>query len=96
MKLSGASIAFQLLEGERDRLTAADLTRRLHDCYFAAYKVPVPPEALQLFSGTRELRGMDAVPARPVTAKLDRRAQLRERAALELLRSRIERRFRPD
>ena len=96
VKLSGASIAFQLLEGERARLTAADLGRRLHDCYFAAYKVPVPPEAIRLFSGPRELRGMDAIPSRPVTAKLDRRAELRERGALELLRSRIERRFRPD
>ena len=96
VKLSGASIAFQLLEGERARLTAADLTRRVHDCYFAAYKVPVPPEALQLFSGTRELRGMDAIPARPVTVHLDRRAGMKEREALELLRSRIERRFRPE
>lgn len=96
VKLSGASVAFQLLEGERALLTAADLARRLHDCYFAAYKVPVPPEAIQLFSGKRELRGMDAIPARPLTARLDRRAELRERAALDLLRSRIERRFRPD
>jgi hypothetical protein len=95
-KLSGASIAFQLLEGERARLTAADLARRVHDCYFAAYKVPVPPEALQLFSGPRELRGMDAIPARPVTVRLDRRAGMKEREALELLRSRIERRFRPE
>ena len=96
VKLSGASIAFQLLEAERARLTAADLSRRLHDCYFAAYKVPVPPEALQLYSGTRELRGMDPIPPRPLTAKLDRRAGMKEREALELLRSRIERRFRPD
>jgi len=96
VKLSGASIAFQLLEEERARLTAADLSRRLHDCYFAAYKVPVPPEAVQLFSGAKELRGMDPIPPRPLTAKLDRRAGMKERAALELLRSRIERRFRPD
>ncbi|HVE84103.1 MAG TPA: molecular chaperone DnaJ [Myxococcales bacterium] len=100
VKLSGASIAFQLLQGERARLTAADLGRRLHDCYFAAYKVPVPPEALRLYAGgrqgQRELRGMDAIPARPVIARLDRRAGLSEREALELLRSRIERRFRPD
>ena len=96
VKLSGASIAFQLLEGERARLTAADLARRVHDCYFVAYKVPVPPEALQLFSGPRELRGMDAIPFRPVTVRLDRRAGMKEREVLELLRSRIERRFRPD
>ena len=96
VKLSGASIAFQVLEGERPRITAADLARRLHDCYFAAYQVPVPPEAVRLFAGPRELRGMDAPPPRPVTARLDPRAGLSDRAALELLRSRIERRFRPD
>jgi len=39
---------------------------------------------------------MDAIPARPVTVRLDRRAGMREREALELLRARIERRFRPD
>lgn len=97
VKLSGASIAFQFLEEERARLTTADLSRRLHDCYFAAYKVPVPPEAIQLFSGSKELRGMDPISGnRPVTARLDRRAGMKEREALELLRSRIERRFRPD
>jgi hypothetical protein len=39
---------------------------------------------------------MDAIPSRPVTVRLDRRAGMKERAVLELLRSRIERRFRPD
>ena len=95
VRFGGASIAFQLLADERPKLTAADVARRLHDCYFAPYKVEVPAEAVRLYSGKRELRGMDAVRG-PLVAKLDRRAGKKDREVVELLRSRIERRFRPE
>lgn len=96
LRFGGASIAFQLLAEERPKLTAAELVRRVVECYFVPYKVEVPPEAVRLFAGKKELQGLDQVPSGTVTARLDRRAGVKDRDALELLRTRIERRFRPE
>jgi hypothetical protein len=96
VRFGGASIAFQLLAEERPRLTAAELVRRVVECYLVPYKVEVPPEAVRLFAGKKELQGMDPVPGGTITARLDRRAGVKDRDVLELLRTRIERRFRPE
>jgi hypothetical protein len=96
VRLAGTAVGFQMLPAERERLTAGKLRRRLHELYFAAYGLAVPPAALHLRAGRSELEPSARVPEGPVTVAFGREAPISEPQALELLRARIERRFRPD
>jgi hypothetical protein len=94
-QLAGTSIGFQLLPAEREALTAEQLRRRLVELYLAPYGVELPPAALGVARGRAPL----APSARIGTAGKLRFTVEGEAGAdelLELLRARIERRFRPD
>jgi hypothetical protein len=95
-QLAGTAIGFQMLPAEREKLTADRLRRRFAELYLAAYEIALPPDAIGVARG-RE-------PFAP-GARLGWEGSLRftmrdgagptEEELLELLRSRIERRFRP-
>jgi hypothetical protein len=97
VRLAGAAIAFQLLPGEREGLTASALLQRVIDLYFGPYAIDVPPEQLRIATRQGPLDPSARVPPRvAVRLALDPECGRTEEEILELLRSRIERRFRPD
>jgi len=95
-QLAGTAIGFQMLPAERERLTAAQLRRRFAELYLAAYEVELPADAVALAASGDEL-----APAARVSAGTRLRFTVRDAAGvtaeelLELLRARIERRFKP-
>lgn len=93
LRLGGATVALQLLPAERERLTAAGLRDRLLELLFAPYRIELPPRALRIRAGRRELRARESVPEGRLAAAIEG-GPLGEAEALELLRTRVERRFR--
>ncbi|HEY6004193.1 MAG TPA: J domain-containing protein, partial [Anaeromyxobacter sp.] len=95
-QLAGTAIGFQMLPEEREALTADRLRRRFDELYLAPYEVELAPEAVGLSRGEEPL---------PPGARIGGEGGLRftirdgagpgEEELLELLRARIERRFRP-
>lgn len=94
--LADAAIGFQFLPADRERLRAGGLRRLFGELYLSQYGLAVPPSEVGLRVGRVVLAPGEAVPeGQPVRIALGPRAGLGEAAALELLRDRIERRFRP-
>jgi hypothetical protein len=91
--LAGAAVSFGMLPAEREKLTAAGLRDRLCALLLAPYRLPVEPRHVVLLAGRRPLGPRERVPAGRVVATL-RGAGMADAEALELLRSRVERRFR--
>jgi hypothetical protein len=100
LSLGGASLGFQLLPAEREALTARELLARFAELYLEPYEAPVKVAALRLVQGA----GAKAKPLGPATRvgglrglslRLLPETGLAEVGLLELLRTRIERRFRP-
>jgi hypothetical protein len=95
-QLAGTAIGFQMLPDEREKLTADRLRRRFAELYLAPYEVDLPADAIGLARGKEPL-----APSARVGAEGRLRFAVREGAGttaeelLELLRARIERRFRP-
>jgi hypothetical protein len=96
VRLAGTSVGFQLLPAERQALTAARLRQRFVDLYLVAYGVEARPEHLRLVQGGKVLAPEARVGRATVKLELEPDAGHSEKEVLELLRSRIERRFRPD
>lgn len=96
VRLAGASVGFQFLPGERAALTVEQLRQRVVDLYLKPYGVELAPEQLRLSRSGAVLAPEAPVPVGVVTLTLTEQAGTTERELLELLRSRIERRFRPD
>lgn len=96
VRLAGASVGFQFLPEERAALTVEQLRQRVVDLYLKPYGVELAPEHLRLSRGGAVLAPEASVPQGVVTLTLAEEAGTSERELLELLRSRIERRFRPD
>jgi len=97
VRLAGASIGFQLLPAERERLTAQKLRQRIVDLYLVPYGLEIPPAQVGLEVAGEPLAAATRIPGRgAVKLILGRKAGMSEAEALELLRSRIERRFRPE
>ncbi len=96
VRLAGTSVGFQMLPEERSSLTASKLMQRFVDLYLTAYGVEVEPAHLRLVQGDKPLAPEAPVRKGLVKLELAPEAELSEREVLELLRSRIERRFRPD
>lgn len=93
--LAGTSIGFGLLPAERAALTAAGLRRRFAELYLAQYEVSLDPQAVAV-SGARGPLAPGAKVAGERRLELGTEgAELSAEALLELLRGRIERRFRP-
>jgi hypothetical protein len=95
-QLAGTAIGFQMLPAEREVLTAERLRRRFAELYLAPYDVALHPAAIAVARGKVAL---------PPGARVGAEGRLRFTVAadagvtaeelLELLRARIERRFRP-
>ncbi|MCI0573080.1 MAG: molecular chaperone DnaJ [Myxococcaceae bacterium] len=96
VRFGGLGVGFQLLPEEREALTAAELRRRLVELYVTPYALELPPEHLVLVQGGAVLPPDVAVGPGVVTLQLAPEAEQKEKDVLALLRSRIERRFRPD
>ena len=97
VQLAGTAVGFQMLPAERERLTAGGLLRRFADLYLAPYEVALPPEVTSI-SAARGGR-LPAAASLPPRARLhlavEPSAAMTAEALLDLLRHRIERRFRP-
>jgi len=100
LALGGAALGFQLLPEERGALTARGLLARFAELYLEPYQSPVEAAALGLVQGT----GAKARPlaskaplagVRGLSLRIAPEAGVAEVGLLELLRTRIERRFRP-
>ena len=100
--LGGATLGFQVLATQLAELTARALLDRFAELYLDPYQAPVARQALRLWPGGRA--GSGAEPLQPRAAVmglgglrlgLAPEAELAEEGLLELLRTRIERRFRP-
>jgi hypothetical protein len=95
-QLAGTAIGFQMLPAEREKLTADRLRRRFAELYLAPYEVDLPADAVAVARG-----GEPLAPGARLGAEGRLRFTIREGAGttaeelLELLRARIERRFRP-
>lgn len=95
-QLAGTAIGFQMLPAERERLTAAKLRRRFAELYLEPYEVDLAGDSVGLAVGREEL-----APAARIAPADRLRFTVREGAGvtveelLELLRARIERRFKP-
>ncbi len=95
-QLAGTAIGFQMLPAEREALTAERLRRRFADIYLAPYEVDLPREALGVAAGREELAGSARVAAHArLRFTVAEGAGTTAEELLELLRARIERRFRP-
>jgi hypothetical protein len=94
--LAGTAIGFQMLPDEAEALTAERLRRRFAELYLAPYEVELPPAAVQVLAGGRPLgpgarvAGQGRLELEPAPGSGTTGPEL-----LELLRARIERRFRP-
>ncbi|MGZ3457147.1 MAG: molecular chaperone DnaJ, partial [Archangium sp.] len=96
LRLAGTTVGFQLLPEEREALTTAQLRQRFVDLYLQPYGVELEPAHVRLVQGGKELDAEARVGRGAITLKLSPEAGTTEKEVLELLRSRIERRFRPD
>jgi hypothetical protein len=96
VRLGGAAVGFQMLPGERERLTAARLRERFHEIYCQPYQVEIAAGDLSFATGAGPLAPQARLPERgAVRLVLAKSAGMGEPALLELLRARIEQRFRP-
>ncbi len=96
MRLAGAALGFQIPE-ERERLTAARLRERFHEIYCQPYEVDLAPGDVGFATASGPLAPQARFPERgAVRLVLGPEAGMGEAALLELLRGRIERRFRPE
>jgi hypothetical protein len=95
-QLAGTALGFQMLPAERAALTAGQLRRRFAELYLAPYEVPVPASAIGLAAARAELAPSARIGAADrLRFTVARGAGVGAEELLELLRARIERRFRP-
>ncbi len=95
-QLAGTAVGFQMLPAERERLTAAQLRGRFAELYLAPYEVELPPDAIGLAAGRDELApGARLATSDRLRFTVAEGAGLGAEELLELLRARIERRFKP-
>lgn len=95
-QLAGTAIGFQMLPAQREALTAERLRRHFAELYLRPYEVPLAARSLAV------VRGKETLPPRARVGDEGRLrlvvsadAGLTDEGLLELLRARIERRFRP-
>jgi hypothetical protein len=96
VQLAGTTLGFQMLPAERERLTAGGLLRRFADLYLAPYEVDLPPDAPSVSAARGGILAASAL--LPPRAKLHLTigpSSMTAEALVDLLRHRIERRFRP-
>jgi hypothetical protein len=95
-QLAGTAVGFQMLPFERERLTAAQLRRRFADIYLTPYEIDLAPSALGIAAGRAELPpGARLAAAERLRFTISAGAGVTAEELLEVLRARIERRFKP-
>ena len=95
-QLAGTAIGFQMLPEEREKLTADRLRRRFAELYLAPYEVDLPADAIGVARGKEPLApGARIGPEGRLRFAIREGSGTTEEELLEVLRSRIERRFRP-
>lgn len=96
VRFGDAAVGFQMLPAERERLTAAGLRERFHQIYCQPYQIDLAPREVGFATADGPLAPQARVPGRgAVRLVLGKSAGMGEPGLLELLRARIERRFRP-
>jgi hypothetical protein len=94
--LAGTALGFQLLPAEAEALTAERLRRRFAELYLAPYEAGIPADAIRIAGPNGPLAPAAAVAGvGRLRIVLAEGAETTELELLELLRARIERRFRP-
>ncbi len=97
--LGGVTVGFQLLPAQQEGLKVRELLARFAELYLEVYEAPVTRELLRLVPGGARSRplapGAPVAGLRGLSLRLAPEAGLAEEGLLELLRTRIERRFRP-
>jgi len=95
-QLAGTAIGFQMLPAEREKLTADRLRRRFAELYLAPYEVELSPEAIGVSRGRERLASGARLGAEGrLGFTVGEGAGTTAEELLEVLRARIERRFRP-
>jgi hypothetical protein len=95
--LAGTTLGFQLLPAEAGALTAERLRRRFAELYLTPYEVALAPGAVAVLDAGGPLAASARVAGRRrLELALTADAGMTGPELLELLRARIERRFRPD
>jgi hypothetical protein len=95
-ELAGTVLGFQMLPAEAAALTAGRLRRHFAELYLEAYEVGLSPEAVIVEgSGGALARGARVAGHAPLRFEIAPGAGTTAEELLELLRARIERRFRP-
>jgi hypothetical protein len=95
VSFAGTTVGFQMLPGELERLTADRLRRRFAELYLEPYEVEIPLARLRLEADDGPLPPAARVAGRRVALVLGEGEGPAEEELLEILRARIERRFRP-
>jgi hypothetical protein len=93
-ELGGTSIGFGMIPAERDVLTAAELRRRFAELYLAPYEVELAPADVVIAGEDGPLEPRARLAARD-DLRVESDGTPASEELLELLRARIERRFRP-
>jgi hypothetical protein len=94
--LAGTAIGFQLLPAPAAALTAGGLRAHFAELYLETYEVPLSPEAIRVEADRGALqRGIRVAGQGALRLTVDPRSGTTAPELLELLRDRIERRFRP-
>jgi hypothetical protein len=94
LALAGTVVGFQMLPEEKEALTAAGLRDRFAQLYLAPYEVELPAEALAIAAGRQRLKGNARVGGAKVSLAVDADSGTTGEALLELLRTRIAKRFK--
>lgn len=94
--LAGTAVGFQMLPAEAEALTAEQLRRRFAELYLSAYGVGLAPAAVIVEGTGGVVAGRARVARRgPLRLSVAAGAGTTAEELLEILRARIERRFRP-
>jgi hypothetical protein len=95
--LAGTALGFQLLPAEAEGLTAERLRQRFAELVLTPYEVALSPKAVAVLDGGVPLGpGARLAGHRHLELALAADAGMTGPGLLELLRARIERRFKPD
>jgi hypothetical protein len=95
VQLAGTTIGFQMLPAERRAFDAEGLRRRFAQLYLVPNDVTLPAEAIEVRVGEDPLAGGTPLPGDGVRFTVASAAGTTADELLDLLRVRIERRFRP-
>jgi hypothetical protein len=95
LALAGTTLGFQMLPEERERLTADRLRRRFAELYLGPYEVDLPVDRLRVVAaGGPASSGARVAALRRPAIRVAEGSGVTEEELLEILRSRIERRFK--